>query len=312
MSASLLLVLGLAGLFVGGEFLVRGSVRLAQAFGLSPLVIGLTLVGFGTSTPELLTSLQAAFSGLPGIAVGNVVGSNIGNVLLILGLAAAIAPIGVARKTLVRDGGVMLGATLLCVGVLAAGSLGRVAGLGFVSLLVAYLVYVLRTERATHPDTPLETLPSRRIPWGAAGSALAGLGVTLLGARFAVTGAVELAETIGISETVIGLTIVAIGTSLPELVTSVVAVVKKEGDIAFGNIIGSNIFNILGILGITAAVHPLSVPEQIARFDGWVMLAVAVAVMLFSATGRRLSRTEGVVLLAAYGLYLAVLLSGSV
>jgi cation:H+ antiporter len=310
MSAYLLLFLGLAGLFVGGDLLVRGSVRVAQALGLSPLVIGLTLVGFGTSTPELLTSLQAAFSGLPGIAVGNVVGSNIGNILLILGLAAMIAPIGVARTTLLRDGGVMLASTLLCVAVLAAGSMGRFAGIGFVALLIVYLVTVLRLERKAHSDASGETLRATSVPWSAIGVAVAGLAVTLVGARFAVTGAVEVANALGISETVIGLTVVAVGTSLPELVTSVVAVWKRQGDIAFGNIVGSNIFNILGILGITAAVHPLAIPEQIANFDGWVMLAVAVALLAFSATGKRLSRVEGALLLAAYALYVAVLLKG--
>ena len=306
MADTLFLLAGLAGLFVGGDMLVRGSVRVALALGLSPLVIGLTLVGFGTSAPELVTSLQAALTGSPGIAVGNVVGSNIGNILLILGLAALLRPIAVSKASLKRDGGVMMAATLLCVGILAAGSLGRIAGLTLFALLLLYLAMVFVLERKTDADTPVERQP---FPWRALALTLAGLAVTILGARFAVTGAVGIAAALGVSETVIGLTIIAIGTSAPELVTSIIAVRRGEGDIAFGNIIGSNIFNILGILGVTAAIAPLAVPAQIARFDGWVMLAAALALVVFAWTGLRIGRREGAALLAAYGVYLAVLLT---
>ena len=304
---TLLLFAGLAGLFLGGDMLVRGSVRVAQAMGLSPLVIGLTLVGFGTSAPELVTSLQAALTGSPGIAIGNVVGSNIGNILLILGLAALLRPIAVTRASLKRDGGVMMAATLICVGILATGTMGRGMGVLLLGLLAIYLAGVFWLERQTNStEAGAERQP---FPWPALGLTLAGLLVTILGARFAVSGAVGIAGTLGISETVIGLTIIAIGTSAPELVTSIIAVRRGEGDIAFGNIIGSNIFNILGILGVTAIISPLPVPEQIARLDGWVMLASALALMVFAATGLRIARREGAALLAAYGVYLGVLLT---
>lgn len=308
MADTLFLLVGLVGLFLGGDMLVRGSVRVAQAMGLSPLVIGLTLVGFGTSAPELVTSLQAALTGSPGIAVGNVVGSNIGNILLILGLAALLRPIAVSRASLKRDGGVMVAASLICVGILAVGAMGRVTGLILVGLLALYLAWVFLLERGTQsPESGAERQP---FPWTALALTLAGLVITILGARFAVSGAVGLAESLGVSETVIGLTIIAIGTSTPELVTSIIAVRRGEGDIAFGNIIGSNIFNILGILGVTAVIAPLDVPAQIARFDGWVMLASALVLVFFAFTGLRIGRREGATLLVGYALYLGVLLSG--
>lgn len=308
MADPLFLLIGLVGLFLGGDMLVRGSVRVAQAMGLSPLVIGLTLVGFGTSAPELVTSLQAALTGSPGIAVGNVVGSNIGNILLILGLAALLRPIAVSRASLKRDGGVMVAATLICVGILGAGAMGRITGLILVGLLVLYLASVFLLERGS--QTQDTTTARQPFPWPALALTLAGLVITIFGARYAVSGAVGLAETLGVSETVIGLTIIAIGTSAPELVTSIIAVRRGEGDIAFGNIIGSNIFNVLGILGVTAAIAPLDVPAQIARFDGWVMLASALVLVFFAFTGRRIGRREGATLLAGYALYLGALLSG--
>ena len=314
----ILLVLGgLAALVFGGDWLVRGSVSLARSVGIPPLVIGLTLVGFGTSTPELVTSLQAASVGAPGIAVGNVVGSNIGNILLILGLTALLRPVLVDPAAFRRDGSVMLIATLLAVGAVMAGTMGRGAGALFLAVLLVYLVGTIVYERrrataaaavyegeadlvALAPDSSLK----------AAGLAIAGLIVVILGARLLVSGAVALAEAAGISETVIGLTIVAIGTSMPELVTSIVAVRRGEGEVAFGNVVGSNIFNILGILGITALVSPLAIPPEIIRFDIWVMLAATLVMMLFAVTGWRVGRREGAIMLAGYGLYLAVLLTG--
>jgi cation:H+ antiporter len=304
----LLLLGGLVCLVVGGELLVRGSVAVAAGLRVPPLVIGLTLVGFGTSTPELVTSLQAAFAGSPGIAMGNVVGSNIGNILLILGLTAAFRSIAVNPASLRRDGGALALATLACVAVVLMGAVGRLAGLGLVALLAAYLAYTLITERRRETaagemyaaEAGLKTPAQGRL-W---------LSITILGARLLVTGAVSLAAAAGISETVIGLTVVAIGTSLPELVTSIIAIRKGESDVAFGNIVGSNIFNILGILGITALVHPLAVPPEIARLDIWVMSAATVALIVFAWTGWRVGRREGAAFLAAYGVYLGVLLTG--
>ncbi|WP_224816803.1 calcium/sodium antiporter [Hasllibacter sp. MH4015] len=317
MAASLLVILGLAGLIVGGELLVRGAVSAAKSFGLSPMVIGLTLVGFGTSSPELVTSLQAVLSGSPGIAIGNVVGSNIGNVLLILGVAACLAPVAVDPRAFGRDGGMMIAATLLCLGAVLIGDINRITGAGFVAVLLAYLSYTIWSERRAGGTAAAEVyvgeaeiVPGTDYSLGLAILiAVTGLIITIFGARFLVSGAVSIAEAAGLSETVIGLTIVAIGTSMPELVTSIIAVRKGQGDVALGNVIGSNIFNILGILGITALVQPLAVPAEILRLDIWVMCAAAVLLVLFARTGWRVSRREGAILLLAYAVYLGVLLT---
>ena len=316
MSAVGLVVLGLAGLVIGGELLVRGAVSAAKSFGISPMVIGLTLVGFGTSTPELVTSLQAALSGSSGIAIGNVVGSNIGNVLLILGIAVLLAPIAVDPAAFRRDGTVMLVATGLCLATVLIGDIGRWMGLFLVLSLAAYLTYTLVAERrATRSPASAvyaqeaDAVPGPDQPLGLSlVIAVAGLAITIFGARFLVSGAVSLAEAAGISETVIGLTIVAIGTSMPELVTSIIAVRKGQGDVAFGNVLGSNIFNILGILGITAIVQPMTIPAEIIRLDIWVMCAAMVLLVVFARTGYRVDRWEGGVMLAGYVGYIAWLL----
>ena len=306
-----LVLAGLVGLLVGGDMLVRGAVGLARAFGVSPLLIGLTIVGFGTSAPELVTSLQAAFAGSPGIAIGNIVGSNSGNILLILGIGALIAPIGVAPEVLRRDGSVLALATLACVGAVMVGGVGRLVGAAFVAALLAYLIATVLIERRRHTaaadmyEHEAEVLPAPRgATWRAALILLVGLGATLLGARFLVEGAISLAGRFGMPEEVIGLTIVAIGTSMPELVTSVIAARKGQGDVAFGNVVGSNIFNILGILGITAMVSPLAVPASIAGFDIWVMLAATVVFLVFARTGWRVGRREGAALVTAYVTYI--------
>ncbi len=301
-------------LLLGGELLVRGAVGCARRFGVSPLLIGLTLVGFGTSTPELLTSLQAALAGSPGVAVGNVVGSNIANILLILGAAALIQPIAVPPQALYRDGGMMLAATLVACSLAWLGSVERWFGAGMLAALAAYVVWSYRRERA-RPDAGAELHLHEAAAVGDAGRPLwrsglefaVGLGLTLYGARLLVTGAIELAGAAGISEAVIGLTVVAVGTSLPELATSVMAARRRQADVAIGNVVGSNIFNILGILGTTAVVQPIPVPAEILRFDLWVMLAVALLLLAFAWTGRRICQLEAGFLLAGYGAYLAVL-----
>lgn len=311
----LLIVAGFAGLIFGGELLVRGAVSLAQTFRVSPLVIGLTLVGFGTSTPELVTSLQAAFVGSPGIAVGNVVGSNIANILLILGLTALLRPIAVNSQVLQRDGTVMLLATFICLAVVLSGVLSRLAGIGCLTALALYLVGTLWLERRRSAAEIQDDLPSLEgilsKPWAAAALLAIGLIITIVAARLLVIGAISLATDIGMSETVIGLTVVAVGTSLPELITSLVAARRGQSDMALGNIIGSNIFNVLGILGATALVHPIPVPAAIASLDIWVMLAATVVLIIMCATGRRISRREGGALLTAYIAYTAVLFSAS-
>ncbi|WP_417207044.1 calcium/sodium antiporter [Antarctobacter sp.] len=302
---------GLLALVVGGDVLVRGAVNVARALRVPPMVIGLTLVGFGTSAPELVTSLQAALSGSPGLAVGNVVGSNIGNVLLILGIAALIAPIAVDTRALRRDGAVLAGATLLGLWAMAQGVITRPTGALFVAGILAYVGTTLLLERRRASDTgaiyaaEADLLPMQSPRFGRdALLTIAGLALTVLGARFLVEGAVGIASAVGISETVIGLTVVAIGTSMPELVTSVMAVRRGEGAVALGNVIGSNIFNILGILGITALVVPIDVPAQILSVDGWVMAAATVALLVFATSGARVSRREAAALLASYGAYM--------
>ena len=312
----LTLLAGFVLLVAGGESLVRGAVALARRLGVSPLLIGLTLVGFGTSSPELVTSLQAAWIGSPGIAVGNVVGSNIANILLILAVAGLIRPLATSRQALTRDGAVMTVAALLCLLVVLQGSLSWPLGAVFVVALVAYVVGTYLIERRTHDasarmhEAEAEAVaPQPHGVLAATAFTVGGLVLTIVGARLLVTAAVELAAAAGISETIVGLTVVAVGTSLPELVTSVVAALRRQGDVAFGNVIGSNIYNVLGILGITALVHPIPVPPEIARLDIWVMLAATLLLVVFAWTGQRLDRRESAVALSLYVLYVGYLAS---
>lgn len=314
----LLLVGGFVGLIVGGELLVRGAVSIAQRFNVSPMIIGLTLVGFGTSTPELVTSVQAALVGSPGIAVGNVVGSNIANILLILGVAAICAPIAVSADAFRRDGSVLVIASALCVAAVLYGHAGRLTGLAFLFILAGYLALTIHLERRRSTAAgdvyaaEAGTLPQVRTSLaGAIAFFAVGLLVTIVGARYLVAGAVKLAESFGVSEAVIGLTIVAIGTSMPELVTSIIAARKGQSDVAFGNVIGSNIFNILGILGVTAFVHPIAIPDVIADFDIWVMVAATAALLGTAITGWRITRTEGGALVAFYVGYLGYLVASA-
>ena len=313
MALALSLIIGLVLLAVGGDVLVRGAVGAARRFGVSPLLIGLTLVGFGTSTPELVTSVQAALAGSPGIAIGNVIGSNIANILLILAVAALIAPFAVSPATFRRDGAVVVGAAALLVLVCLAGTVTLVWGLGFLAALVAYLVFSVRQDRRA--DAPTEATLADGPPapplWRSFAFAVGGIVATIFGARLLVSGAIELAQGLGVSETVIGLTIVAVGTSLPELVTSVTAALKRQSDIAFGNVLGSNVFNVLFILGATSLVRPIEVPAEVVRVDVWVMLAATLALAVAAITGWRITRAEGAVLLAGYAAYLGWLALGA-
>ncbi|MFG5381517.1 calcium/sodium antiporter [Yoonia sp. R2-816] len=308
MLVDILFVLGgLTALVLGGDALVRGSVAVATRVGLSPLVIGLTLVGFGTSVPELMTSLIAAFDGLPGIALGNVVGSNIANILLILGLSAVIAPV-VAGAVIGRDGWIMLGVTALCAGLMLMGQVGRVAGLVCVVLLAIYLFTTLRQGQLE----PVADIPTEKKPlWYGFGFFLAGLVGVLIGAKLLVDGASAIAAAFNVSNAVIGLTVVAVGTSLPELVTSVIAARKGQGDIAVGNVVGSNIFNVLGILGITAVVHPLDVPADMQGLSLWVLVGAALAPAAIMLAFGRITRLAGVLMVLAYAGYTAVLVIGT-
>ena len=307
------LAIGLVLLLGGGEALVRGSVAVAVRSGLSPLVIGLTLVGFGTSAPELVACIQAALAGAPGIAVGNIVGSNIANILLILGIAAVIMPVVTTKQAFRRDGTVLIGASIVLMAAILGGHIGRLIGLAFLLLLAAYLGYTYETERKTpdargqvYADEVSEVaLPNLSLTVALL-LAVGGIAAVVFGAELLVDAAIVVARDFGISEAVIGLTLVAVGTSLPELATAVVAAFRNHGDVAFGNIVGSNIFNALGITGATALVAPIAVPGEIMRLDVWVMMATAVLLVVFAVTGWRVSRREGAVCLIAYAGYLAV------
>ncbi|NNF59021.1 MAG: calcium/sodium antiporter [Rhodothermaceae bacterium] len=296
-------------LLTGGAYgLVRGASALALRFGVSPLLVGLTVVALGTSAPELVVSVQAALQGAGGIAVGNIVGSNIANVGLILGIAALIRPIRANRAVIRRDGIIMIGASLLVAGLLLDGRLGRPEGALLLLGLVAYLAWSLRTalrERVRAEDELEVSLPADSLGQSL-GAAVVGLFVLVLGARLLVDGAVTVAQALGVSNAVIGLTVVAVGTSLPELATSLVAAARGESDIAVGNVIGSNTFNLLGILGMAALTQPLHAPG-LASTDLAVMLSLGGGGVLFLATGARLSRLEGIGLLLVYTGYTGLL-----
>jgi len=280
---------------------VRGASSIARTFHLSPLLIGLTIVGFGTSAPELLVSVQAAFAGQPGIAIGNVLGSNIGNILLILGLSALIAPLVIPGRKLWRDLGFMLLATALLWWMLLDGVVSRPEGLMLLAGLAAFLVTAFKAGRG-HPREAQATLVSRPVlAWVMTG---AGLVLLVIGAHYLVDSATVIARTLGISEAVIGLTIVAVGTSLPELATSVIAARRGQTEISVGNVVGSNIFNIFGILGVTAVLTPIAAEPRFAGIDmPWAAAsALGLAVVAFVSGG--LPRKAGMALLAAYAVYL--------
>lgn len=308
---------GFALLVAGAELLVRGAVRVAAAAGLSSLVIGLTVVAFGTSTPELAVSVKAGLAGQVDIALGNVVGSNILNVLLILGLSALIVPLAVARQLLRFDVPVMIGVSGLTFVLALNGRIGRIEGLILFAGLVAYLVWLIllgRRGNCTSAVTPKEAADRGPHPWTWWVSNLllifGGLGLLVLGARLMVDGGVSLARMFGVSELIIGLTVIAAGTSLPEGATSIVAALRGERDIAVGNAVGSNLFNLLGVLGVTALASPsgVGVAPAALRFDVPVMLGVAVICLPVFFTGSMISRSEGALLLACYLAYLTYLL----
>ena len=302
---------GLILLFVGAEGLIRGSSNLAIKMGITPLVVGLTVVAFGTSTPELVVSLKAALIGNSSISLGNVVGSNIANIALILGVAALIRPLDVHAKVIMREIPIMIGISVLLFLLLMDGELGLFDGLVFVFGLITYLivnVMMARKEKNIEVDSEFtEGLKSKLgIPISII-LMIAGLGLLIFGANLFVQSAVAIAKIFNVSDAIIGLTIVAIGTSLPELITSIVAAYKKEADIAIGNVVGSNVFNILGILGITALIIPVS-SVGISYIDLGVMLFTAIILFPLSRSGFSISRFEGAILLIGYFGYVYYLL----
>ncbi|MCS4504340.1 Inner membrane protein YrbG [wastewater metagenome] len=313
MTALLGIIGGIVLLALGGEFVVRGALALARRTGVSPLLAGLVIVGFGTSAPEFTVSLDAALQARPDIALANVVGSNIANVLLILGICALLAPLATSRRALWRDGVGMLAASLALPVLLLGGGIGRGDGAVLVLALLGYLAwaYVAETyhgaaSAAVHRDEAA-SVPALRGGRGRALVALIG-GLALLvgGARLLVISAIALARALDVPEAVIGLTVVAVGTSLPEFAVSLLATLRGQADVAVGNILGSNLFNLLGILGVTALIHPLSAAPRILAVDQWVMIAAAVAVVAFLATRLGLARWEGALLLAGYAVYVSL------
>jgi cation:H+ antiporter len=309
----LLFLGGLLALILGAELLVRGASKLALSFGISPLVVGLTIVAFGTSSPELAVSVGAALDGKTDIAVGNVVGSNVFNVLFILGAAALITPLAVHRQIIRQEVPIMIGVSALIVGLSLDGTISWLDGAGLTLLLVAYSTFLIvqsRRAEATTAGAPTDRKAwDSRLPVQLALIA-AGLGLLVFGSDWLVRAAVTVAHALGVSDVVIGLTIVAAGTSLPEVAASVAAALKGERDIAVGNVVGSNIFNLLGCLGLSSLASGrlgLVVPPSLLAFDLWVMLAVAVACLPVFVTGREIARWEGGVFLCTYVAYVTYL-----
>ena len=299
-------------LFGGGELLLRGAVGLARSFGLSPLLIGLTVVAAATSMPELMVTLTAGLDGLTDVGVGNVVGSNIANILLILGAAAVIHPIQTHPRMVRRDAGAVLIATALFAGFGVTGPLGWVHGAIMLALLGGYLWFSYWNEVAANRDRPAEQADLARLGWAPAGTRLAlvavaaGAGGLVLGSDLLVAGAVAIARAAGISESVIGLTLIALGTSLPELATAVTAARHRHTDLALGNALGSNIFNILLVLGVLVLIAPVRLAAEVLRFDLWVMVGVTVLLIPIMLSGWRISRLEGGLFLALYAAYIGI------
>jgi len=302
---------GVILLFIGAEGLIRGSSNLAIKIGITPLVVGLTVVAFGTSAPELVVSLKAALMGNSSISLGNVVGSNIANIALILGIAALIKPLDVHADVIRREIPIMIGITVLLLLLLIDGELGFVDGVILVIGLIIYLTFsVLIARKEKNHEVAAEFKDGLKSNLGITISVIlviVGFGLLILGANLFVQSAVAIAKIFGFSDVVIGLTIVAIGTSLPELITSIVASYKKESDIGIGNVVGSNVFNILGILGITAIIIPISA-VGISYIDLGVMLVAAIILLPLSRTGFIITRLEGAVLFLGYVGYIYYLL----
>lgn len=313
----LLVAVGLTLLLFGGDILVRGAVTLAQRLSVPPLVIGLTVVAFGTSAPELVVSVEAVLDGVPEIAIGNVVGSNIANVLLVLGVPAVIYPITCGVDSVRRDGSILLAVTTGFVALCHTQILTYWQGLIMVAMLCTYLIwsyFLARNEGDSTADSIVDEIEgiatrphSLPISFGFILGGLIGL---VVGSSMLVNGAVDIARAAGIDEATIGLTLIALGTSMPELATSLVAAIRRHGDVAVGNVIGSNLFNILGIMGIAAMVGPIPVPDAFLEFDLWVMLAAAILLAPFIYRGSEIGRFLGAVLAIGYGVYMLSLFSG--
>lgn len=306
-----LLLIGLGALVVGGDVLVKGATRLALRFNIQPMVVGLTIVAFGTSAPELLVSLNAAFEEAPDFALGNVVGSNISNLSLVLGTACLFGFIPINRSTAGRDWGMTMGSSILLYFFSRNGYLGALEGAILFGVLILYIAYLIRFTRKEQIkleysiDKSNDTISERAqdVFFLALGGAC-----LYFGSDWFIEGASEIAIAIGVSQRIIGLTVLAIGTSLPELFTSIIAARKGETDLAMGNLLGSNIFNILSIIGITSIVHPLEVNSTILNSDLWWMLGLTMGILPLMLVRKRLGTPSGILLLAFYAIYIYTLL----
>ena len=312
-----LFLVGLVALVAGAELLVRGASRLAAAFGVSPLVVGLTIVAYGTSAPEMAVSIQSAWAGQADLALGNVVGSNIFNVLFILGISAAITPLAVDQKLVRREVPLLIGLSIATWLMCLDGSVNRIEGLVLFGGAIAYTAWLIVESRREKAEIIQEYADEFAEPKSNTLANLAliavGLGLLVLGSRWLVDGAVAFARVLGVSELVIGLTVVAAGTSLPEVATSIVAAMRGERDIAVGNVVGSNLFNLMAVLGLASAVSPNGVAAAAAAiaFDLPVMIGVSVACLPILFTGHRIDRWEGFLFLAYYLAYTGYLVLGA-
>lgn len=298
---------GLAMLYFGAEWLVRGSVTIANKFRISQLVIGLTIVAFGTSTPELAVSVSSAMQGISDVALGNVVGSNIANVGLILGISAFLAPISVAKQTVRREIPILIGVSLLLLAISIDGQISTIDGLMFSVGIVIFTLFSYKTAKKEDRSISQEATIPKKATFNAIFLIAIGLGLLTAGAFLTVDNAVKIAQDIGLSERIIGLTLVAVGTSLPELITSVVAARKGHADLSIGNIIGSNVFNILAILGISASIAGITVNQSMWT-DYFVMLGFALVLLPIMKTGLKISKIEGLGLVAGYVIYTGILI----
>ena len=299
-----MVVAGLLALYAGAEGLVKGASSLALRLGITPLVVGLTVVAFGTSAPELLVSLI----GTDDVAVGNILGSNVANFALILGAAALVRPVNIRSKALQRDMPLMVAATVLFVLLAINGVLSRIDGAILLVAMALYLgfnFYIAGRQMADESDD-LDASDERH-PMLSVVLAVVGIVGLVFGARWMVNGSIVIAEYIGVSQLVIGITVVALGTSLPELATSLVAAWRDEMDLSVGNVIGSNVFNLLLVLGVVAAIAPVAIDADALRIDLWVMVAVSILIWPLLRTGHTLGRVEGALLLVGYFVYMITL-----
>lgn len=309
----LMVLTGLMMLIVGGELLIRGAMSAANKLNVSPFLSGLVIVGFGTSMPELIVSVNAILNNSPAVALGNIIGSNIGNIGLIIGTCGLIAPLAFKQSALKRDAIVMLGAVSLLIVVGFSGEFSILSGLVMISALLGYLGFTIYKEnnqknasQKLHQDEGKELQSKPHKTWLVVLSILFGLVFLMLGAQWFVEGATVIATQLGVSEALIGLTLVAIGTSLPEFTISIMAVLRKHMDVAVGNVVGSNIFNILGILGVSSLISPIPFDGRFVIFDQWALLLITVVLALFLLFGHSISKTKGMFLLFFYVVYVAL------